>query len=234
MAGRGILLNIQYLKPFFFISTKVTVARARSLLGWSVPGSFAVFSLGLRLKLGLPWNELLLMEKRHLQIVPTCLAGLVMKHNVRSSSQLLCLVSQGLYHNVSSKDGERTEPQHGYCGSCFRRCPLPFGLHHKDGPSHGSPGGSTPGKLELRAAEFFFFFFNWRIIALQCRVGFCHTATWISLNYAYVPSFLSLPRFPHPTPLGHHRAPHWAPCAIEQLPVSYLCYTWQCMYGLPR
>ena len=43
------------------------------------------------------------------------------------------------------------------------------------------------------------------------------------------PSGASLPP-PHPSPLGHHRAPRWVPHAIEQLPVSYLFYTW---LGLP-
>ena len=33
----------------------------------------------------------------------------------------------------------------------------------------------------------------------------------------------SLP--PHPIPLGHHRAPGWAPCVIQQLPTSYLFFT---------
>ena len=28
----------------------------------------------------------------------------------------------------------------------------------------------------------------------------------------------------HPTPLGHHRAPGWAPCVREQLLTSYLFY----------
>ena len=30
------------------------------------------------------------------------------------------------------------------------------------------------------------FIFNWRIVALQYCVGFCHTATWISHRYTYV------------------------------------------------
>ena len=29
------------------------------------------------------------------------------------------------------------------------------------------------------------------------------------------------------TPLGHHSAPGWAPCTMQQLLPSYLCYTWQ-------
>ena len=37
------------------------------------------------------------------------------------------------------------------------------------------------------------FIFNWRIIALQHRVGFCQTAAWISQRYTYVPSLLNLP-----------------------------------------
>ena len=34
------------------------------------------------------------------------------------------------------------------------------------------------------------FIFDWRIIALQYCVGFCHTATWISHGYPYVPGSL--------------------------------------------
>ena len=37
-------------------------------------------------------------------------------------------------------------------------------------------------------------------------------------------SWASLP--PHPTPLVHHRAPSWAPCAQQQLPSSHSFYTW--------
>ena len=50
------------------------------------------------------------------------------------------------------------------------------------------------------------FFFNWRKIALQCYVGFCHTTMQISHNYTYITCLPSPPSFP----LGHHRAPGWA------------------------
>ena len=54
------------------------------------------------------------------------------------------------------------------------------------------------------------FIFNWRIIALQCCVGLCHTSTWISHRYPYVPSFLNLSPshlLPYPAPLCCHRVP---------------------------
>ena len=35
-------------------------------------------------------------------------------------------------------------------------------------------------------------FFNWRKIALQCCICFCHTTMRISHNYIYTPSLLSL------------------------------------------
>ena len=37
-----------------------------------------------------------------------------------------------------------------------------------------------------------FFFFSWRIIALQCCGGLCHTSTYISNNYIPTPSWTSL------------------------------------------
>ena len=37
------------------------------------------------------------------------------------------------------------------------------------------------------------FVFNWRIIALQCCIGFLCTTVWISCKYTCIPSFLNLP-----------------------------------------
>ena len=45
----------------------------------------------------------------------------------------------------------------------------------------------------------------------------------------YIPFLLSLSR-PNSTPLGHHRAQGWAPCVIQQLPMSYLFSPRQCVY----
>ena len=57
---------------------------------------------------------------------------------------------------------------------------------------------------EAAIYSFLFFFFNWRIFALQCCIGFWYTTTQTSYKYIYV----SLPLEPptHPTPLGCHRA----------------------------
>ena len=49
---------------------------------------------------------------------------------------------------------------------------------------------------------FFKFIFNWRIIALQYCVGFCHTSTWISHRYTYIPSLLNFPSHVHNSCLG--------------------------------
>ena len=44
------------------------------------------------------------------------------------------------------------------------------------------------------------FIFNWRIIALQYYVDFCHTSTWIGHRYTYVPSLLNLFVISYPIP----------------------------------
>ena len=60
---------------------------------------------------------------------------------------------------------------------------------------------------------FYYYYFNWSIIALQWCFSFC-CRTWISYMYTQIPSLLSRPLLPHPTPLGH-LSPEW----------NSLCYT---------
>ena len=60
------------------------------------------------------------------------------------------------------------------------------------------------------------FIFNWRIMALQCCVGFWCITTRISRKYTYIPSLLSLP----PTPLGHHRPQAERPVLYSRLPLA--------------
>ena len=64
-----------------------------------------------------------------------------------------------------------------------------------------------------------------RGLSIFQKLCFCCMIKRISYMYTYIPSFLS---FSHPIPtFGHHRAPSWAPCAIEHVPTSRLFYTWQ-------
>ena len=66
--------------------------------------------------------------------------------------------------------------------------------------------------LRERPAQYFFFFpkakhffqfinfINWRIIVLQCCIGFCHTSTTESAIGIHEPSLLNLPPTPYPIP----------------------------------
>ena len=58
--------------------------------------------------------------------------------------------------------------------------------------------------------------FNWRIIALQHCVGFCHTSAGISHRYTYVPSLLNFPPTSHPILPLQTVKEHWV-----ELPVLY-------------
>ena len=60
------------------------------------------------------------------------------------------------------------------------------------------------------------FLFNWRVIALQCCVGFCHTSAWTSHMYTYFPSLLNIPLTSHPIPALRLLQSTW---------LSSLCYT---------
>ena len=65
---------------------------------------------------------------------------------------------------------------------------------------------------------------------VSCIAGRFLTSWAIGNIYIYIPSLLDLP----PTPLCHHRTQSWAPCAIQQLPTSYLFNTWWCIYVSPN
>ena len=85
--------------------------------------------------------------------------------------------------------------------------------------------GDHMSKIKSLTSQSLLFFFNWSKTALQCCVSFCCTMKWISYMYAYIPFLLDLPPTPpHPTHLGRHRARSWAPCAVQQVPTSYLFY----------
>ena len=58
----------------------------------------------------------------------------------------------------------------------------------------------------------------------------CESAIIIHLS---IPSVLSRPPLPNPTSLGHHRAPDWAPCVLQQLLTSHLfCIVYVSMLAL--
>ena len=74
---------------------------------------------------------------------------------------------------------------------------------------------------------FLFFFLNWRIIALQNFVIFCHTSTRVSHRYTLSPpsqTFLSSPSPFHRS--GCHSTPVWIPWVTWQIPIGYLFYIW--------
>ena len=76
--------------------------------------------------------------------------------------------------------------------------------------------------VDLSPFTHIFFFFNWRLIALQYCSSLCHTLTWISHGCTCVPHPeppSHLP--PHPIPLGHPSAP-----ALSTLPHA-LNLDWQ-------
>ena len=72
----------------------------------------------------------------------------------------------------------------------------------------------------------FFHIFNWRILALQCCVGFCHPTTESGHHSTYISS---LPSPAHPSRLSQSTrlGPRWhvaAPCRLAAL------HTWECVH----
>ena len=63
---------------------------------------------------------------------------------------------------------------------------------------------------------FSFIFISWRLITLQYCSGFCHTLTWISHGFTFIPHPDPLSHLPlHPIPLGLPSAPGWSTCLMH-------------------
>ena len=93
---------------------------------------------------------------------------------------------------------------------------------------------TKPGAM--RRVFFFVSFLNWRIIALQCCDGFCHTSTWFSHRYIYAPpswTSLPLPIPSHPSRLSqstrfsslcHTANSHWL-SILHMVMYMFQCYS---------
>ena len=73
----------------------------------------------------------------------------------------------------------------------------------------------------------FYFLISWRLIILQYCSGFCHTLTWISHGFTWVPhpdppSHLPL----HPIPLGLPSAPGPSTCLMHPTWAGDLFHPW--------
>ena len=103
------------------------------------------------------------------------------------------------------------------------------GLGRSPGEGNGNPlqysclgnpmdRGSWWAKVHGIPKEFDLTFrLNHNTVALQHCVSFCWTMKWTSYMYTHAPFLLDIPPtppYPQPTPLGHHRAPSWAPSAV--------------------
>ena len=65
------------------------------------------------------------------------------------------------------------------------------------------------------------FIFNWRIIALQCCVGFCQTSASINRRYTRVPSLLNLPPASPPS----SSPPSHPSYVVTEHHAEHLCYS---------
>ena len=92
---------------------------------------------------------------------------------------------------------------------------------------------SKPSRVNMIPLFFVEFIFNWRIIALQCCVGFCHVSTRISHRYAYIRSRLNLPptSLPIPPPHAVREQDLSSLLSYSKFSLSYLswgCLPWWC------
>ena len=75
------------------------------------------------------------------------------------------------------------------------------------------------------------FTFNWRIIALQYCVGFCHISAWISHRYTYVPSLLKTSLCLPPIRNSRLLQSTWLelPVSYSEFPLAIYFCTWICI-----
>ena len=70
--------------------------------------------------------------------------------------------------------------------------------------------------------NWFFKYFNWRIIALQNFVVFCHTSIRISRRYTQVPSLLGLPPISLPIrPFNLSQSPCLSSLILRKVPIDH-------------
>ena len=98
---------------------------------------------------------------------------------------------------------------------CLPPCPFPY-------PSFSNTAVSLFPSVFRRLSFFFFrLFYNWRIIALLCGVGFCCTTTQISHNYIYIyiylPSLLEKAMAPHSSTLAWKIPWTEEPCGLQSM-----------------
>ena len=72
-------------------------------------------------------------------------------------------------------------------------------------------------------------FFNWRIIAVQYSIGFCHRTRQISHNYTFITSLLSLPPFPSSHPSRSSEGTSWASVLHTNFSLA-ICFTHGSIY----
>ena len=69
------------------------------------------------------------------------------------------------------------------------------------------------------------------LVVYSCFTMLCHFLLHSKANLLYVCIHPFL--FGFLSHLGHHRALTRVPCAVQQLPISYILYTWECKYVTP-
>ena len=129
------------------------------------------------------------------------------------------LVSRGHVHLLNFPSDQihiKDAPWHPCPRTEAQRYSQSYFLRLSCSPAYKASWESNPWIYDLLESLLFFFFFNWRIIALQYYcMGFCHTM-WIRHNYIYI---YLLPLEP-PSPLPSHLSR-----LSQNARLGSLCYT---------